>query len=181
MKREYRNILLDEARESIRSKLFRVQAHYDDLDAPLFHEVRGAFVTLHIEGKLRGCIGNIEGRKELRSTIRELAISSAFSDPRFPPLSVEEYPGISIEISVLTPLVEISGIEEIMVGRDGILIEYGTSSAVFLPQVAVEQDWDRDTTLAHLCRKAGLSSDAFHLQGMKFYTFQAEVFSEANY
>lgn len=178
MREDYRSVLLADARESIRAALYKQEARYPVADDPCFRDIRGAFVTLHLEGELRGCIGHFEGRSELRRSIRELARSSAFRDPRFPPLSLEEYPRISIEISILTPLKEIDGPEQFLPGRDGILIESGRASALFLPQVAPEQGWDRDTTLRHLCRKAGLAEESYRNPEMRFFTFQAEVFSE---
>ncbi len=106
-----------------------------------------------------------------------MAAAAAFEDRRFPPLSRGELAGITIEISALTPPRAIDGIAEIVLGRDGVILRKGMRSAVFLPQVAVEQGWDRDTLLTQLALKAGLPGDAWR-EGAEFQTFQAEVFSE---
>ncbi len=175
---EEKRILLEDARESIGAELLSRLPRYRDYVSPEFSALRGAFVTLHLEGALRGCIGQIEGRKRVRENIRELALSSAFRDPRFPPLSEEELPLVDIEISLLTPLGKIPSPDNFTPGRDGLLIELNRSSAVFLPQVAAEQGWDRSRTLDHLCIKAGLPPDSWKNEAMNFFTFQAEVFSE---
>lgn len=175
---EEKRILLEDARETISAELSARVPLYSDYASPEFSALRGAFVTLHLEDALRGCIGHIEGRKSVRENIRDLALSSAFRDPRFQPLSKEELPLVDIEISLLTPLGKVSSPENFLPGRDGLLIELNRSSAVFLPQVATEQGWDRTQTLTHLCSKAGLPADGWKHEAMNFFTFQAEVFSE---
>ncbi|NLV66249.1 MAG: AmmeMemoRadiSam system protein A [Spirochaetes bacterium] len=149
-----------------------------EFSEPVFSEKRGAFVTLHIKGKLRGCIGYIEGVKNIPDTIREMALSSAFRDPRFRPLSKEEYAHIDIEISVLSPIEKVSDVNEIMVGRDGLIMTRGYNRGLLLPQVPVEQGWDRDTFLTHTCYKAGLPGDAWRKGGVIMEKFSALVFSE---
>ena len=126
----------------------------------IFREQRGAFVTLHIRGKLRGCISYIVGTREIPETITDMAIASAFRDPRFPPLSRREFEDIDIEISVLTPMTEMKNVEEIEVGRDGLIISSG-NQGLLLPQVATEYAWNRDQFLEHTCYKAGLPGDAW--------------------
>ncbi len=145
---------------------------------PELKEPGSCFVTLKLDGDLRGCIGSIEAVEPLGESLRHNAISAAFGDPRFPPLGAEEFDRVSIEISVLTPLRPIASLEEFVVGRDGILFQLGNRGAVFLPQVAPEQGWDRDTTLTFLSRKAGCVPDAWRAPGARFFTFQAEVFGE---
>ncbi len=175
---EEKRILLEDARETISAQLAARVPRYRDHASPEFSALRGAFVTLHLDDALRGCIGHIEGKKSVRENIRELALSSAFRDPRFPPLSGDELFLVDIEISLLTPIEEVPSPGHFLPGRDGLLIELNYSSAVFLPQVATEQGWDRSQTLTHLCLKAGLPADAWKNETMKFFTFQAEVFSE---
>lgn len=136
---------------------------------------RGAFVTLTTAGRLRGCIGYIEGIKPLVDAVMENGRSAAVSDPRFSPVAVEELAGIDIEVSALTPLVPVAGPEEIVIGRHGVVMVKMGRRAVFLPQVAPEQGWDRDTTLTHLAVKAGLEPDAWR-QGSEFLIFEADVF-----
>jgi AmmeMemoRadiSam system protein A len=139
---------------------------------------RGAFVTLKEFGDLRGCIGRMDEGMTLCDVVPEMALEAAFGDPRFPPLKKSELAACTIEISVLTPMRHVSGPADIVVGRDGVVMRKGGASAVFLPQVAVEQHWNRETLLSELSRKAGLPRDAWK-SGAEFYTFQAEVFGEA--
>lgn len=140
----------------------------------------GAFVTLHRFGELRGCIGQIEARDPLDQAVAHCAVAAATRDPRFPPLTERELDAqTEIEISVLTPMEPVRSIDEIEVGRDGLLIEQGPRSGLLLPQVATEWNWDRDTFLARTCRKAGLPPDAWK-RGAQLYRFQAEIFSEKN-
>jgi AmmeMemoRadiSam system protein A len=118
--------------------------------APRLTARRGAFVTLTRAGKLRGCIGYIEGVKPLVEAVVDNGRSAAVGDPRFPPVSTAELAEIHIEISALTPLVPVAGPEEITIGRHGVVLAKDGRRAVFLPQVATEQGWDRDTTLEQL-------------------------------
>ncbi len=135
----------------------------------------GAFVTLHEGGDLRGCIGTIVGHEPLALAVAANGVAAAAHDPRFAPVAPDELSNITLEVSVLTPLREVDGPERIAVGRHGILLEKNGRHAVFLPQVATEQGWDLATTLAHLCRKAGLPADAWR-QGARLHVFEAEVF-----
>ncbi len=138
----------------------------------------GAFVTLKKKGQLRGCIGNIIGREPLYLTIPRLALEAAVHDPRFYPLECGEMSEVIFEISVLTHPAVVGSYEEIVIGRDGILLVCENTSSVFLPQVAAEQKWDLNTTLDHLCIKAGLHPGRWKDPGCSFEVFQAEVFSE---
>ncbi|MBF0474884.1 MAG: AmmeMemoRadiSam system protein A [Deltaproteobacteria bacterium] len=137
----------------------------------------GAFVSLHGGGCLRGCIGTFVSDRPIAQTVAELAISAAFCDPRFPPLTERELSGLRIEISVLSPLKRISSVDEIEVGTHGIYIIKGSCRGVLLPQVATEQNWDRDTFLSHTCLKAGLPGDCWRGDA-EIYTFTAEIFGE---
>lgn len=146
--------------------------------SPAAMEERGVFVTLKKHGNLRGCIGRMTPDRPLATLVGMMALQAAFEDPRFRPVTLEEVPKLEIEISVLTPMTQVSGPGEIEVGRDGVLFQKGRSSAVFLPQVAPEQGWGRDEMLCNLCQKAGLQADAWKEGGACFSTFQAEVFGE---
>ncbi len=139
-------------------------------------EKRGAFVTLHKHGKLRGCIGYIRAVKPLYQTIREMALAAAFQDSRFTPVTKSELNDIDIEISVLTPLRKISSLDEIEVGKHGIYIVKDYYSGLLLPQVATEQGWDRKTFLEHTCIKAGLPGDAWKDSNAEIYIFSADIF-----
>ncbi len=138
----------------------------------------GAFVTLRKAESLRGCIGYISAAKPLAVTVRDVAVCSAFEDPRFPPAQRSELPQISIEISVLSPLRRITDPGEVTVGVHGLLLKRGFRSGLLLPQVATEQGWDRETFLAHTCRKAGLPMDAWKSPDVCLEVFSAIVFGE---
>ncbi len=149
----------------------------DDVpSSPVLREKRGGFVTLKKRGVLRGCIGYIEAYKPLYQTVREMARAAAFSDPRFPPLKVDEWPEVEVEISVLTPLERIADPGRIEVGRHGIMLRNGPASGLLLPQVAVEYGWEREEFLRHTCMKAGLRGDCWRLPETEIYIFSAEIF-----
>ena len=145
---------------------------------PNMRQIRGAFVTLEEHGELRGCIGDIFPSRPLFKSVLLNAINAAFNDRRFNPLQPDEISKIHIEISALTPPAGIDSYEEIVLGRDGVVLSKRGQTAVFLPQVAPEQGWDRDTMLNHLARKAGLDENAWR-EGASFQVFQADVFEEA--
>ena len=163
------------AKESICSILFGSEKNVFEPSEAL-KEKSGAFVTLKEKGDLRGCIGYIRGVLPLHETVSEMAVQAAFHDPRFAPLSKEEWEDVDMEISVLTPLKKIADIGEIQVGVHGIYIECGGSAGLLLPQVAVEYEWDRNTFLEHTCYKAGLPKDAWKSKDCNIYIFSAEIF-----
>ncbi len=145
---------------------------------PALRREAGAFVTLHKAGELRGCIGEIMPSRAVGDAVVDQALNAAFRDPRFEPLQPEEFAQIKIEISVFQAPQEIKSAAEFIPGKHGILLTVGRSSAVFLPQVATEQGWDRETTLAHLSMKAGLPADAWRDPEARFAVFEAVVFGE---
>lgn len=176
---EQQKMLLALARNTIADTLkLDTRLADPDLSDLIYKEMRGAFVTLHINGRLRGCIGYIVAVKPLIETIVEMAGAAAFRDPRFSPLSREEYKAIDIEISVLTPIALVQNIDEIEVGRDGLIISMGQRSGLLLPQVAVEQGWDKFEFLENTCYKAGLSGSAWKTPDVKIEKFSAQVFGE---
>ena len=142
------------------------------------NEKRGVFVTLNKNGNLRGCIGHILPREPLFNAVMENTINSSTNDMRFMPVSEDELPDIEIDISVLSPIKKISGPEKFIAGKHGIIIRMLGAGAVFLPQVATEQGWDREETLCNLCRKAGLRAYAWKDDKMEFFVFTAEVIQE---
>ncbi|MDD3536139.1 MAG: AmmeMemoRadiSam system protein A [Candidatus Cloacimonetes bacterium] len=168
--------LLQLARNSIKKRL--LNEAYQTPEDPAFDAECGAFVTLHLDGRLRGCIGYVQAFKSIRDTIRQMALAAAFEDPRFPPLQRQELPHIRIEISLLSPLILVQDLNEITIGRDGLLLKHPYSSGLLLPQVATQWGWDRDTFLKEVSRKAGLHSSAYRDAGAKLYRFSAEVFGE---
>ncbi len=143
----------------------------------------GVFVTLKIsdpvvgEG-LRGCIGSIIGRESLYEGVKRFSSEAAFNDPRFNPVTEDELSWITIEISVLTPPERALSTDDIVLGQDGVILNYQGRVAVFLPQVATEEGWDKATMLQHLSLKAGLPEDTWKDPDCFFTIFQAEIFSE---
>jgi AmmeMemoRadiSam system protein B/AmmeMemoRadiSam system protein A len=142
-----------------------------------FEEPRGAFVTLTKNGGLRGCIGFIEPVFPLGQAVIRAAIYAASEDPRFRPVSASELKDIRVEISVLTPARAIDNPREVKVGTHGLIVEKDGRKGVLLPQVPVDNGWDRETFLAQGCIKAGLPEDAWK-RGAKLSVFEAIVFHE---
>jgi AmmeMemoRadiSam system protein B/AmmeMemoRadiSam system protein A len=137
----------------------------------------GAFVTLHKDGKLRGCIGRFEPDIELYKVIQEVAVSAATRDFRFSPVTQDELDDIDIEISVLTPLRKIDSVDEIELGKHGIYIKQGHNSGTFLPQVATQTGWDLEEFLGHCARdKAGIGWEGW--KNADLYVYEALIFSE---
>ena len=169
--------LLKIARESIEAVVNGKPAPSFDQPDGIPGEPGAAFVTITIDGRLRGCIGYTEAIMPLYQCVSECAINAAMRDPRFQPLSKSEFTKIDIEISVLTPLVEIKDIDEIKVGRDGLMISKMGRRGLLLPQVATDYGWDRETFLVNTCRKAGLPDDAWE-SGARIQKFTAFVFNE---
>lgn len=144
---------------------------------PAMKTVMGAFVTLHQNGQLRGCIGEIFPRRELCGAVVDRAVDSAVNDPRFPPVSPDEVEGLHIEISALCPPRPVDSWKDIVVGKHGMTLSKDGHFAVFLPQVAPEQGWGIEETLTHLSMKAGLGPDDWR-EGCDYEVFEAIVFSE---
>ncbi len=141
----------------------------------------GAFVTLHNNGRLRGCIGMITTEEPLYKTIIQMAIAAAAEDPRFEPVSADELKDIDIEVSVLSKPEKVNSIDEIELGKHGVIVKKGLRSGVFLPQVAAETGWDKKTFMEQLCAgKAGLEPDAYLKPGTEIFIFTADVFGENN-
>ena len=177
---EEKERMIATARSAIYSKL---GLDYDGDDAPvgiLKEKGYGVFVTLHLNGGLRGCIGRFTSDDSLHATIREMALSAAFSDPRFPALSKREAPKVEIEVSVLSPLKKIDSIDEFKLGRDGIYMIKGYNHGTFLPQVAEETGWTTEEFLGHCARdKAGIGW--FGWKDADLYTYQAAVIKESEH
>lgn len=142
-------------------------------------EPRGAFVTLKRHGDLRGCIGHILAQEPLYLTVREVAIYAATRDPRFPAVSAKELSELEFEISVLSPLRKIKDAHEVRVGEHGLLIRSGARQGLLLPQVPVEQKWDRRTFLEETCHKAGLDANAWKQPDSELFVFTALVFDDS--
>ena len=169
--------LLRIARASVVSEAGGLPAAVDDTRA--LPGASGVFVTLKRRGQLRGCIGTLQCRAGLAQEVARTARESASQDPRFPPVSMEEIPEVSLEISVLGPLEEIDPATPgaIIVGTHGLVVEQGIRRGLLLPQVATEWGWTAEQFLRQTCRKAGLPDDAWQ-HGARVFRFGADVFGE---
>lgn len=136
------------------------------------------FVTLHENGMLRGCIGSLGPESPLFMSVHENAVNAALRDPRFPPVTPRELPLLRVDVSVLSPIVPITGVSEFRIGEHGIILEKGFHRAVYLPEVAPEQGWTVDETLDSLSAKAGLPPGAWRT-GASFSVFSSVVLSAA--
>lgn len=175
-----KRLLLRVARDAIDATLHGDQ-YLLPVDAPSYlFDRRAAFISLHIDDNLRGCIGSIEARETLLGNVKVNAVNAAFHDPRFEPITPEEFAQIDIEISCIEPAWAIASLDEFVVGSQGIIMEKDGNRAIFLPQVASDQGWDKQATLEHLSRKAGLSSDAWR-HGARFSIFESTCFSEHDF
>jgi AmmeMemoRadiSam system protein B/AmmeMemoRadiSam system protein A len=168
--------LHEQVKKTIKARLNHEKPPNDIPSSKILKEKRGAFVTLKIHGDLRGCIGLVRAAKPLFEAVREMAQAAAFDDPRFTPLTGEEFNQIETEISVLTPLIRVHDISEIEVDRDGLMVRLDFHSGLLLPQVATEQGWDRETFIQQTCLKAGLPKNGYREKGIEIYRFSAEVF-----
>lgn len=179
----------EEKREILTFVRNTIAAKFKNINVEALSEMGGkmaqmcsCFVTLHkLDGALRGCIGNIGAHEALGDNIAHNAVNSAFGDPRFPQLAQDELSDIEIEVSILTPPRQVAAPEDFIIGEHGIILQCRGRSAVFLPQVAPEQGWDREETLTHLCYKAGLPFKAWQSEDAKLSVFTAIVFSEKEF
>ncbi len=169
--------LLEIARKSIETYL--ADGSIPDFEVSEYLQRPGAaFVTLKRDGHLRGCIGHTVADQALYKTVSICAIQAAVADSRFQPVKLEELAKLSIDISYLTPLQKIESLDEIEVGRDGLMLTLGNKRGLLLPQVATEYGWNRTEFLEQTCRKAGVHKDAYKLPDAVIYKFQALVFGE---
>jgi MEMO1 family protein len=174
-----RKRLLQIARESITSYVRDGKKKNFVEKDPVLNQNMGSFVTLHENGNLRGCIGNMVGQGPLYQTVADMAVEAATGDPRFQRLSPQEIGKIDIEISVLSGLVKVKNPDEIKIPGHGVIVRRGFRSGVYLPQVATETGWNKEEFLASLCaHKAGLAPDAWKDPSTEIYVFTAEVFGE---
>lgn len=138
-------------------------------------ELMGAFVTLHLGGQLRGCVGVMRPVAPLHLVVSDMARAAAFGDNRFPPLTREEWPDVTFEISILGPATPCPDINLIELGRHGIMLESRGRTAVFLPQVPVEQGWSVKGTLEQLCRKAAIPPGTWRDRTATVFWYEALV------
>jgi AmmeMemoRadiSam system protein A len=140
----------------------------------------GAFVTLRLRGRLRGCIGQLPAEEPLALVVAHCAKAAAFDDPRFEPVRAEELPEIEIELSILSPLQDILP-EMIEAGKHGLSVSRGWQRGLLLPQVAAQFNWNAEKFLEETCVKAGLERDAWKDSSTRIQFFTAEVFREADF
>lgn len=184
IERAARRALLALARDAIVTEASRSGAPptppAPGLSSPaILEERRGAFVTLTVRERLRGCIGRVEPDQPLRSMIPAVACSAAFADPRFPPVGAGELTALVIEISLLSPPAVLTDPSDVVVGRHGLVIASRGRRGLLLPQVAIEYAWSREEFLDQVCVKAGLPPGAWREPGARLHSFTAEVFSES--
>ena len=179
LNKEEKKKLMEIAKLSVTEAVTGKRQFLPNVTEERLKENSGAFVTLKENGQLRGCIGYIQAVKPLFETVKDVAKSAAVNDYRFNPVTQEELGKLEYEISVLTPLKRIKDINEIEVGKHGLVMKRGLDSGLLLPQVATEYNWDRETFLKETCRKAGLPQDAWKDKATEIYIFSAEVFGEA--
>jgi len=144
-------------------------------------EPRAAFVTVHVGGELRGCIGTFEEGAPLAATVARVAASAAREDPRFPPLTEADVAALSVSVSALGPPRPVAAIEDrpkVKVGAEGLLVRRGFHRGALLPKVAVEQGWGPAEFLKHACLKAGLPARAWEEADTEVLVFEAEEFGE---
>ena len=170
--------LLSVARKSAETAVRERKQYIPPAGSPTLTQDRGAFVTISKNGELRGCIGYIAPVEPLISTVRDVAGYAALRDPRFPPVAPAELAQLQYEVSVLSPVRRVTDIKQIQVGQHGLLMKKGDREGVLLPQVPVEQGWDRKTFLEETARKAGLPASAWKDEDTDIFMFTAVVFGE---
>jgi len=172
--------LLDLARRVIVEAVLHGRFFQPPAPAGELAKLSGAFVTLHEQGRLRGCIGQVEPVEPLANAVARCAVSAALEDPRFYPVRAEELGNLEIEISILSRLEPVQP-DEIEVGRHGLVVTQGRRRGLLLPQVATQYRWARERFLEETCAKAGLERDAWKDSATRIESFTAEVFSEAEF
>ena len=179
MEKKDKNKLLEIARQTMEQYVSEgvIPKIDQQMLPPILCQPFGAFVTLKIDGDLRGCIGRFEAVEPLYKVVQQMAIAASTQDSRFPEVTPAEFKEIDIEISVLTPMRKISSIDELQLGKHGIYMKKGYSSGTFLPQVATETGWTKEEFLGHCARdKAHIGWDGW--KDAELYVYEAYVFGE---
>ena len=174
---EEKSLLKKIAYESIRDSLNGKRIAQPTLNShfSILNSKCGAFVSLHKQGRLRGCIGHFGEDVPLHEIVAEMARAAAFEDPRFMPVTRDELDDLDIEISVLTPIRRIQSLDEFQLHKHGIYIRKGYRSGTFLPQVADEVNWTKEEFVGHCSQdKAGLGWDGW--KDAELYVYEAIVF-----
>jgi len=170
-------LLLTLARTAVTTRLAGLPAPETRTMSARLREAQGAFVTVLLQERLRGCIGMIQALEPLWRVVLHCALAAGFEDPRFAPLESSEEPGLAFEVSVLSPPRAVRNPSEIRIGRDGLIVTLGRQQGLLLAQVAVEHRWDVVGFLRQTCLKAGLEEDAW-MRGARIEAFESQVFSE---
>jgi uncharacterized protein len=172
-----RKSILELARQAVAEAVCRKRLLEEIPKTEAFEPHCGVFVTLHVGGKLRGCIGVIEAKQRLGESIVRCASGAALEDPRFTPVQAEELSRMQIEVSLLSPLQRLVP-EEIEIGKHGLLVEQGIRRGLLLPQVAVEHHLGKEEFLRETCHKAGLPLDAWRAPDARIYGFTCEIIGD---
>lgn len=172
-----RYALLELARRAITEGVLFQKPLEDIPSSGVFGEHRGAFVTIHVRGRLRGCIGIVEPTDRLGDIVAHCAAGAALHDARFPPVRAAEFQDLDLEISLLSPPESILP-DQVQIGTHGLLIERDGKRGLLLPQVAVEHKLTREQFLDETCRKAGLPPKSWQDPSTQIYGFTCEVLSE---
>lgn len=172
-----KSALLQIARRSLDETIVHGRRWQLEVPTGILSERCGAFVTLYLRGKLRGCVGQVETHKSLAETVARCAISAAREDDRFDPVQSDEVAQLTIGISVLSQPKPMA-LNEIQIGTHGLVVECGPFRGLLLPQVAAERNWSAEKFLSETCLKAGLPSDNWRSAETKILGFTAEVFLE---
>lgn len=179
---EEKRILIKLARNSIKSLFHNFNSSEIPIeDYPILKTHKGAFVTLTIDNRLRGCIGYITSNLPLNKTVEDAATQAAIGDPRFPKLTSDELNLINIEISVLSEPFPMHNYDEIILGKHGLILSEGSKRGLLLPQVPVEHGMNKEEYLSALCEKAGFYPELWCERILNIEMFTAEVFSEKEF
>ncbi len=176
---EEKKILVETARAAINEELLGTKFERIELaDDSILKVNAGAFVTLTIDGRLRGCVGYIFSDNSIYDTVCDAAVSAAIHDTRFPTLTPGEIDMISIEVSILSPKFKLDSYDDIIIGKHGLILEEGYYRGLLLPQVPIEHNMNREQYLDAICQKSGLPHDYWRNNKIELYGFTATVFSE---
>ena len=167
--------LLQIARDSVEAHLMGHSLELSSTASAGLMQIRGVFVSIHLGTDLRGCVGIIAPSTPLYESVSGCAVAAASRDSRFKPIQLSELAEAEFEISVLTAIEPVTDLQRIEIGTHGLIVSRGNARGLLLPQVAVQQHWDRDRFLGETCRKAGLPPTAWK-QGATIQRFTAEVF-----
>jgi uncharacterized protein len=171
--------LIELSRQVLEGFVRGIEREREEIDDPyLQSSAYGAFVGLHKNGELRGCIGNCTPKTRLFETVTEMTEAAASRDPRMKPVSREELAEIRIDINVLSPLELVDDPLALEIGQHGLYITSGGKCGVLLPQVATQYGWDIKTFLEQTCLKAGLRRNAWEKSDARVSGFTALIIEE---